>query len=218
MTALKFWSPTHVAGCTRFVCCSDMTTVRTIGYHENAVKTNRSGNRRMSVDSPPLRAHVSGVRRGSRYSRSRVTAGVASTSPTAPPTLRGRLRSRAPPTAIVLRAARDRALRGVVRRRQQRLDVGVLVGEDRLNDGVERVIHALRRGTRLGDERLLEDARRERVHLAQRQVDERLDPRVRKVVLLQVEEWQSRHADGLLVGGERLRIPDRLRLAHERLL
>ena len=60
-TARKLSSPTHVAACTRFVCCSDMITVRTIGYHENAAKTNSIGKRNSSVVSPPPRTQVIGV-------------------------------------------------------------------------------------------------------------------------------------------------------------
>ncbi len=59
-TARKLSIPTHVGACTRFVCCSDMITVRTIGYHENAPNTNSSGSRKRSVVSPPPRTHVAG--------------------------------------------------------------------------------------------------------------------------------------------------------------
>ena len=79
-TRSKFWNPTHVAGCTRFVCCSDMITVRTIGYHENAPKTNSSGSRKSSVVRPPPRTHVSGVRR--RRGEHAARAARASTSTT----------------------------------------------------------------------------------------------------------------------------------------
>ena len=59
---------------TRFVCCNDITTVRTIGYHENAPKTSSSGSRKSSVDRPPSRTHVSGERRARAARRSRGAA------------------------------------------------------------------------------------------------------------------------------------------------
>src|SRR5439155_24102495 len=125
MTTRKFCSPTQLAGCTRFVCCSDMTTVRTIGYHENAPKTNRSGNRKTTVDSPPPLTHVSGVRRERRRSEAPVTADVASTSPNRPPALRAAPVSQRRPQQLFLRAARDCALRDAVRLTEQRLHVRI---------------------------------------------------------------------------------------------
>ena len=63
-TSRKLCEPDPASrGCTRFVCCSDMITVRTIGYHENAPKTRSIGSRKSSVVSPPPRTHVTGVRR-----------------------------------------------------------------------------------------------------------------------------------------------------------
>src|SRR5579862_6669837 len=61
ITAEKFDSPTQVAGSTRFVCCNDIVTRRTIGYHENAPKTKSSGNRKRSFQSPPRLIQVAGV-------------------------------------------------------------------------------------------------------------------------------------------------------------
>src|SRR3984893_9835965 len=58
----KFENPTQVAGCTRFVCCRDMITRRTIGYHENAPKTRSRGSRKRSFESPPRFTQVTGVR------------------------------------------------------------------------------------------------------------------------------------------------------------
>src|SRR5579862_5616953 len=69
MTVEKFANPTHVAGWTRFVCCSDMITVRTIGYQENAPKMHSIGSRKSSVVRPPPRTHVPGVRRGRNCTR-----------------------------------------------------------------------------------------------------------------------------------------------------
>src|ERR1700710_1500491 len=83
------------------------------------------------------------------------------------------------PYEVELLALADEALGGAVRRIQQLLDVGVLIGEDRLDRGVERVVHALRRGGGLRNEGLIEDVRVERLHLTQRHVDVRLDPGVR---------------------------------------
>src|SRR5579863_3676043 len=64
ITAEKFESPTHVAGSTRFVCCSDIVTRRTIGYHEKAPKTRSSGNRKRSFQRPPCLIQLAGVRLG----------------------------------------------------------------------------------------------------------------------------------------------------------
>ena len=64
-----------------------------------------------------------------------------------------------------------------VRRVEQRVDVGVLVGEDGLHDGVEGRVEVLGVGGRLGDDRLVEDLRGERRHLGGRDVDVVLDPR-----------------------------------------
>ncbi len=64
MTARKLSSPTHVGACTRFVCWNDITTVRTIGYHENAPKTSEQREQEEEASTrPPLRTQVSGVRR-----------------------------------------------------------------------------------------------------------------------------------------------------------
>src|SRR5689334_3525890 len=77
MTALKLLQPTHVGACTRFVCWNAITTVRTIGYQENAPKMRSSGSMKANVESPPLRTHERGVRR-TRYRRS--TSAAPSTS------------------------------------------------------------------------------------------------------------------------------------------
>ena len=97
-------------------------------------------------------------------------------------------------------------------------DVRVLVGEDRFDDRVERVVDALRRGLRLGDQLLREDPGRERLHLLLRDVDVGLDPCVREVVLRLVEDRQRRDADRLLRLDERSRVADRLGLRDQRLL
>ena len=79
-----------------------------------------------------------------------------------------------------LSALLDRGLRGAVGRCSRLRDVGVLVREHRLDDRVERVVDALGRCLRLGNQRLLEDPGRERLHLLLRHVDVRLDPAVRQ--------------------------------------
>ncbi len=71
ITVPKFESPTQVAGSTRFVCCNDIVTRRTIGYHENAPKTASSGNRKNSVVRPPPRTHVERRPPGAGSRRSR---------------------------------------------------------------------------------------------------------------------------------------------------
>jgi hypothetical protein len=55
-----------------------MITVRTIGYHENAPKTNNIGKRKISVVRPPPRTHVTGLRRALRYSLPLTAAGLLS--------------------------------------------------------------------------------------------------------------------------------------------
>src|SRR5216684_6229385 len=82
------------------------------------------------------------------------------------------------PYEVELLALTDQGLCRAVRVVEQLLDVRVLVGEDRLDRRVERVVHALRRSGGLRNQRLVEDARVERLHLCDRDVDVRLDPRV----------------------------------------
>ena len=76
-TLRKLSSPTQVAGCTRFVCCSDMITVRTIGYHENAPKMASIGSRKTSLVRPPPRTQVAGDRRARRRGRAGPRAAMA---------------------------------------------------------------------------------------------------------------------------------------------
>ena len=67
---------------------------------------------------------------------------------------------RPPPAGIVATWRRvDQRLGVACRRlREQRVDVGVLVGQHGLHDGVERRVELLRVLVRLGDEVLGEDA------------------------------------------------------------
>ena len=165
MTLLKLSSPTHVGACTRFVCWNAMTTVRTIGYHENAPKTSSSGSRKSERREPA--AADPGERRAPRRGRRRVGESGPfdfDLADRVPSRLRVTVAGGGRPGAaadrsctLELAAARDRLLRLAVRLLQQRLDVGVLVRQHRLDDGVEGVVDALGRRLRLGDQRLVED-------------------------------------------------------------
>ena len=88
--------------------------------------------------------------------------------------------------------------------REQSVDVGVLVGQDRLHHRVEQGVDLLGLALRLAHGLLVPDALDERRHLVARHVDVRLDPGERLLVGLAVEHRQHRGADGLVALGERL--------------
>ncbi len=91
-------------------------------------------------------------------------------------------------------------------------DVGALVGQHGLHDGVEDGVHLLRLGRRLGHDRLLEDVVLEHRHLVERDVDVVGDPGVGLGELLGVEDRQRRRPDRGVRGGQRLGVGDGLRL------
>ena len=165
--ARKLSSPTQVAGCTRFVCCSDMITVRTIGYHENAPKISSRGSRKTTVVSPPPRTQVTGVRRaggrvraGCRPRGPRVVT-LSATAMVEPP----RVREGPPPAGcrssdtrpMVLRrsgAGGDRLLCGRLRLPRAAAGCSRSASVSTASTaGVERVVDALRRGRGLGRDR-----------------------------------------------------------------
>src|SRR5437868_7869158 len=153
-----------------------MIAVRTIGYQENAPKTNSIGSRNTSVDNPPPLTQVSGVRRtrycvaaASRRWAVGVTDSIAAMLAVSRRLLLGGRLPGHP--GRTLASLLDRVLRDVVRLLQQLQDVGVLVRQHGLDGGVERVVDALRRRGRLRNQLLVEDVRQERLHLRLRNVD-----------------------------------------------
>src|SRR5579862_8183220 len=164
MTVEKFANPTHVAGCTRFVCCSDMITVRTIGYHENAPKITSIGSRKANVARPSFVTQENGPRRafsrnasaaGRRangscvFSTVEITGSTVAIRPSPNPTTpaseprSGRPERGCSAELPLLRSLRDCALRGLVRLLEHALDVRVLIRQHSLDDRIERVIDAL---------------------------------------------------------------------------
>ena len=182
MTARKLSRPTHVGASTRFVSWSEITTRRTIGYHENSPKMTSIGS---SEDAAPTARRCAPSRRGVR----RAPAPLAGLTTGSTPSPSRRRRLAAVHHDIVCGRVRRRHLE---RRRGGRPagrvesprrpavgegylassiafwatlfasesscgDVRVPVGEDGLHDRVERVVHGLRRDRRLGVQALLED-------------------------------------------------------------
>src|SRR6476660_7609779 len=130
-TRAKFSAPTNVGVDTRFVSWTLMTIARRIGNHENTPKTMSSGKRKTRVLSPSRvsegrrRRRLGGRSVGFVGSARELTLGRRLSSGRR---RRGR-RCRPPRTmrSALVEDALDLAVRGL----QERVDVRVLVGQDR---------------------------------------------------------------------------------------